>query len=114
MFASSSKLVLVKRRRISREKFGLLVKGFSLDFTATQTSKFLGLNRNTVNRYFSFFRSLIISSAIKERQQEKIGNGVEVDESYFGPRRQRGKRGRGASKKIVVLGLLKKGWFGNL
>lgn len=105
---SSSKRVTVKRRRISRQKFSLLIKCFALDLTATQTGKLLGLNRNTVNRYFSFFRQLITSQAFKEREQEKITNGVEVDESYFGPRRQRGKRGRGAGKKIIVLGLLKR------
>lgn len=105
---SSSKQVTVKRRRISRQKFSLLVKCFAIDLTATQTGKLLGLNRNTVNRYFSFFRQMVIKQAIKEREQEKITNGVEVDESYFGPRRQRGKRGRRASRKIIVLGLLKR------
>lgn len=85
-----------------------MVKSFALDFTATQAGKFLGLNRNTVNRYFAYFRYLVISVAISERQKEKISNGVEIDESYFGPRRQRGKRGRGAARKIVVLGLLKR------
>lgn len=105
---SSSKQVIVIRRRISRQKFSLLVKCFSADLTATQTGKVLGLNRNTVNRYFSLFRQLVTSQAFKEREQEKITNGVEVDESYFGPRRQKGKRGRGAGKKIVVLGLLKR------
>ena len=34
---------------------------------------------------------------------------VEVDESYFGARRVRGKRGRGASGKTPVIGLLKRG-----
>jgi transposase len=34
---------------------------------------------------------------------------VEADESYFGPRRVRGKRGRGASGKTIVFGLLKRG-----
>lgn len=32
---------------------------------------------------------------------------VEVDESYFGAKRLRGKRGRGASEKTPVFGLLK-------
>jgi transposase-like protein len=104
----SPKLVSVKRRRISGEKFGLLVKCFALDLTATQTGKLLGLNRNTVNRYFAFFRYRVTSQALKERDEERIINGVEVDESYFGPRRQKGERGRGAGKKIVVLGLLKR------
>lgn len=108
MLLSGSKLVLIKRRRISREKFGLLVKSFSLDFTATQASRFLGLNRNTANRYFTYFRHLVITQAIAEREEQQITNGVEIDESYFGPHRQKGKRGRGAAKKIIVLGLRKR------
>ena len=34
--------------------------------------------------------------------------GIELDESYFGARRIRGKRGRGAGGKIIVFGLLKR------
>lgn len=108
MLLAGPKRKTIKRRRISREKFGLLVKCFAVDLTATQTGKILGVNRNTVNRYFSFFRQLVIGEAFKERSEEKIANGVEVDESYFGPKRQKGKRGRGAGKKIIVLGLLKR------
>lgn len=103
-----SKSITVKRQRISSRKFSLLVKCFALDVTATQTAKLIDLNRNTVNRYYTVLRSLVITQAIHERQAERIANGVEVDESYFGPRRQRGKRGRGAREKIVVLGLLKR------
>lgn len=33
---------------------------------------------------------------------------VEVDESYFGARRVRGKRGRGASGKTIVFGIFKR------
>jgi transposase-like protein len=41
--------------------------------------------------------------------QSPFNNGeVEVDESYFGPHRGRGKRGRGASGKTIVFGLLKR------
>jgi len=104
----SPKPITVKRQRISERKFSLLVKCFSLDVTATQTAKLIDLNRNTVNRYFSLLRSLVISQALHERHEERITNGVEIDESYFGPRRQRGKRGRGSRGKIVVLGLLKR------
>jgi transposase-like protein len=31
-----------------------------------------------------------------------------VDESYFGPRRVRGRRGRGSGRKVAVIGLLKR------
>ena len=33
---------------------------------------------------------------------------LEADESYFGPRRVRGRRGRGASGKTIMFGLLKR------
>jgi len=33
---------------------------------------------------------------------------VEIDESYFGPKRVRGKRGRGAGGKTIVLGVFKR------
>ena len=41
--------------------------------------------------------------------EEKFSGEVEVDESYFGARRVRGKRGRGARGKTPVVGLLKRG-----
>jgi len=34
---------------------------------------------------------------------------VEIDESYFGPKRIRGKRGCGAGGKTIVIGVLKRG-----
>ena len=33
---------------------------------------------------------------------------IEIDESYFGARRVRGKRGRGAGRKVPVIGVLKR------
>lgn len=105
---SSSKSVTIKRIRISDKKFTLVVRSFAVDLTALQTAKIALLNRNTVNRYYGYFRRQIVAQAVKEREAERITNGVEVDESYFGPKRQRGKRGRGASKKTVVLGLRKR------
>ncbi len=38
----------------------------------------------------------------------KLSGIVEVDESYFGPRRVRGKRGRGAGHKTIVFGIFKR------
>ena len=37
-----------------------------------------------------------------------FGGTIEVDESYFGARRVRGKRGRGASGKTIVFGIFKR------
>ena len=42
------------------------------------------------------------------REQEKELGEFELDESYFGARRVRGKRGRGAAGKTPVFGLLKR------
>ena len=38
----------------------------------------------------------------------KMSGEIEVDESYFGAKRVRGKRGRGAGKKTPVFGMLKR------
>jgi len=103
-----SKESVIKRIKIADRKLRLIVRCFCVDLTSLQTSKLVGVNRKTVDRYFKFLRGLIINAALLERTESQIENGIEVDESYFGAKRVRGKRGRGASKKIVVLGLLKR------
>ncbi len=103
-----SKPSVLERIRISDKKLRLIIRCFSFDCTASQASNLVQINRNTVNRYYFFLRFLVMDQATKERMESQIGNGIEVDESYFGPRRQKGKRGRGAGKKIVVLGLRKR------
>jgi transposase-like protein len=103
-----SKMSVIKRIKISDQKLRLIIRCFSVDLTALQTSKLVSINRKTVDRYFGFLRKLVIAKAIGERKESRIGNVIEIDESYFGAKRQRGKRGRGASRKIIVLGLLKR------
>ena len=79
-----------------------IISCFCLDLTATQTSQLLGLNRKTVNRYFTIFRTLIYQYQVMQLKHF-IGE-VEVDESYFGPRRIKGratKRGRGTHRQPV-------------
>ena len=66
-----------------------------------------GVNRNTANRYYGLLCKAILSESIREARQE-IGE-YELDESYFGARRVRGKRGRVAAGKTPVFGLLKHG-----
>jgi transposase len=96
------------RIRLSEKKLRLLRKCFVADCTAIQAAFVAHVNRNTANRYYRFFRQLIKRAALTERQHVNLHNGLEVDESYFGPRRQRGKRGRGAAHKIIVFGVLKR------
>jgi len=103
-----AKSVVLEHRKINGHKFNLIVKCFCADITASQTAYITGINRNTANRYFHLFRERIIEAALVDRAVYSIGNGIEADESYFGPKRVRGKRGRGAGRKIIVLGLLKR------
>ena len=65
------------------------------------------MNCNTVNSWYNEFRHKILLAAIAETRAE--GGEFEVDESYFGARRVRGKRVRGAAGKTPVFGLLKRG-----
>ena len=103
-----NKISVTKCAHISRRKFDTIFDCFVEDITATKTANIAHVNRNTANRYYAIFREIIFVSAIKEREEINLKNGIEADESYFGPRRVRGKRGRGASKKVIVLGLLKR------
>lgn len=96
------------RRRISNQKYSVISRSFLADITSNKVAQVIGVNRKTTDRYFNMYRTLVKKAALKERQLVKLGNGIEVDESYFGPRRVRGKRGRGARGKVIVLGILKR------
>ena len=93
----------INRSRISEAKFREVVKYFSLDLDAQKIALLTRLNRNTVNRYVSLFRKRIAEICETETPFKGI---IEVDESYFGAKRIRGKRGRGAAGKIPVFGIV--------
>jgi len=80
---------------------------FCEDLTATKASKLLDLNRKTVDRYYTLFRTKIMRYSSIEIGENGPGE-FELDESYFGAKRVRGKRGRGAAGKTPVFGLLKR------
>jgi len=96
----------VKRAKISEAKFRVLIRHFVHDLDAQTIASLLGLNRNTVNRYLILIRKRIASYC---EQQSPFKGEIEVDESYFGAKRVKGKRGRGAYKKTPVFGILKRG-----
>lgn len=83
-----------------------IIRCFCEDLPASKTASLLQINRNTINRYFNFFRESILKDGLAEKV--KITGVFELDESYFGARRVRGKRGRGAAGKTPVFGLLKR------
>ncbi|HSQ97914.1 MAG TPA: IS1595 family transposase [Rickettsiales bacterium] len=98
-----------KHSHISERKFKEILKCFSLDLTAENSSKFTNISRNTVNKYFTKFRIAIFEQNNSELNfQNKEFGEFELDESYFGARRIRGKRGRGAAGKTPVFGLKKR------
>ena len=67
----------------------------------------MGIERKIVNRIFQLFRERI--EEIPERELYFSSGEIEVDESYFGAKRVRGKRGRGAGGKTKVFGMKKRG-----
>jgi len=83
-----------------------LVRHFALDLTATDAAQLTKLSRRSVTTIFLKIRERIAEEC--ERASPFSNCEVEVDESYFGARRVRGKRGRGASGKTIVFGIFKR------
>lgn len=94
-----------KRSRISDKQYRVIVKLFCQDLTASQIAELTGLNRNTVNNTLAYIRQCIVRFC---ESSSPLSGEVELDESYFGARRVRGVRGRGARGKTIVFGLLKR------
>ncbi|MDP8169710.1 IS1595 family transposase [Pasteurella skyensis] len=95
---------MIKNSKLSNYKIKKIIHCFCVDIPASKTALLLGFNRNTINRWYGIFRLAIwrYQTALKD---EFIGK-IEVDESYFGAKRQRGfagklKRGRGTLKQPV-------------
>jgi len=80
-----------------------LIEFFVVETTARIASKIVGINKSSAAYYFHRLRKLIFEKT--EKESNKFFDGkIELDESYFG-----GKRGRGATGKIIVFGILKRG-----
>ena len=92
--------------KLSEARFRHLVRCFALDLTATQTAELTGISVRSVNSIFLRMRRKI---AAKCERESPLAGVLEADESYFGPRRVRGRHGRGAGGKTIVFGLLKRG-----
>jgi transposase len=92
--------------KISERKFLRVLRHFALDLTASRTAQLTGLTRKSVTMIFLKIRERIAEEC--ERASPFSQCEVEVDESYFGARRVRGKRGRGASGKTIVFGIFKR------
>ena len=94
-----------QRSRITEAKFRQLIRCFALDLTASNTAELIGLSVRSTNSIFIKIRHRITEFCEIE---SPLQGAVEVDESYSGAQRVRGKRGRGAYGKTIVFGLLKR------
>jgi len=98
-----------RRSHISEKKFRLLLRYFAMDLSASQTALLSGISRRTTNSVFLKIRVRLFAAC--QSASPFSTSEVEVDESYFGARRVRGKRGRGASGKHIVFGIYKRNGF---
>jgi len=89
-----------RRSRLSARKQMDLLRMF----VAGASAGIVGVHRNTATNFFMRLRRLIAGKL----PSYELSGEVEADESYFGGTRK-GKRGRGASGKVAVFGLLKRG-----
>lgn len=90
--------------KLSTYRVKKIIQCFCIDIDATKTALLLGLNRNTINRWYGIFRQEIYEYQIT--QKNLFFGRIEIDESYFGAKRQRGyhgklKRGQGTLKQPV-------------
>lgn len=97
--------------KISGYKVGKILKHFVVDVEACKTAELMELNRKTVDEYYGLFRLLIYEQ--QKREFVRLSGVIELDESYFGARRIRGKhiklkRGRG-TRKQPVFGIYQRG-----
>lgn len=95
-----------RRSKISDARFQRLLRLFSLDLSASDAARLSGLSIRSVNDIYLRIRGRLAS--VCEESGRFTGGQVEIDESYFGLRQVRGKRGRGAGGKTLVFGIFKR------
>lgn len=97
----------LRHAHISEVHFRKVLKLFCADVPALTTGSLVGLSVQSTQRLYDRLRLRILELAMDDARP--FAGEVEIDESYFGARRVRGKRGRGAAGKTPVIGLLKRG-----
>ena len=75
--------------------------------TVRSVPDFLGIQPNSAALFYRQLRE-IIAYYLEQEAHDIFDGAVELDESYFGGARK-GKRGRGATGKVAVFGILKRG-----
>jgi transposase len=95
-----------RRSKLSEAKLRQILRYFAMDLTATDCAQLSGISVRSINTIYLRVRRRMAEQC---ERVSPLGGELEADESYFGPRRIRGLRGRGAGQKTVVFGLLKRG-----
>ena len=95
----------MRKSRLSWAVQRRLIEYFVAGATARTAASLVGVNKTTAAFYFHRLREIV---AQQSEDASPVFGEIEVDESYFGGHRK-GKRGRGASGKVPVFGLLKRG-----
>jgi len=95
----------IHHAHFSEKKFRQIIQLFVQDLPASKIAVLSGLSRISINSILLKIRLRI--AAVCEAKKPFKGE-VEVDESYFGPKRVKGKKGRGALGKTIVFGILER------
>lgn len=96
-----------RHSKLSEEKLRQILRYFAMDLTATDCAELSGISVRSTNAIYLRLRRRMAEQCEKF---SPLGGEIEADdESCFGPRRVRDLRGRGAGRKTVVFGLLKRG-----
>ena len=93
------------RSRITEKKFRSILLYFCLDIEAVKIAKLSKISRQSINKIIKNIRILIAKEC---ENISKMQGEIEIDESYFGAKRVRGKRGRGTGRKTPIFGMLKR------
>ena len=93
-----------RKSRMSTHQQYRLIEHFVAGTTARTASQIIGVQVTTSARFYLRLRKLVASKL----PSYELSGQVEADERYFGGKRK-GMRGRGATGKVAVFGLLKRG-----
>ena len=88
----------IVRSRISEKKFREILKYFAEDIEASKISNLTKISEATLCKIFREIRILMS----KEREKiSKFSGEIEIDESYFGAKRVREKKGQRSKRKAA-------------
>lgn len=91
-----------RHSKISEARFGQRLRLFAMDLTATDAAQLFGVSMRSANAVYQRIR---VRLARQCAAQLPFSGELVADESCVGPKRIRGKRGRGAGGKTIVFGL---------